>query len=760
MKLTWEIGNKIMLAAVLVLWVYLIISEVRCFSRRKKPAKPIGFAFIVFILNLALYIVPWSYEVTVLNEEKNIVMCILESISDTIKQFVGEFRTDTLVKYAKVYPEYNTIFVMGAVLALSTTFSVAIGVFGHDIINRVKLGFNMHIRSGCDMVVGTSPTALNYAKKNKHTILVINDAVEKDFVETLVEEGYTVLKRKLSPKFLKSRYFYRGKKYNVIFPMDGNDLNDSLNTILTYLEIVKKEKKMRFYLELDETIMEMVYEQIAKKEDEDKTQIKYKCFGKKERTYREHITLFSKNELVAREVVGKNPITKYMPKTFLDVDTSVKEDVTLNAFFIGFGPLNREIYKQFVINNQLVKRIGDEYRVFPVKYFIYDDKIDRNEWGVDGLKTALDGCVESPNMYFPIPDLPYETECINTSINVLDYKTICDKIKGEKKLSYIFVDVGDGYINIDIAERFKRYMDNGEAYHIFVYNEAVAPGTDEGDKTTYFGEPDAVYSHNVIVNESLVGLAKKLNEAYLNFDGMSQKQRKLAADLDWARCPYINVYSNIYLANSLSFKLDLLGLSYVESDNVDAEANEELYKKHYDGYERRQSHEMYAGFNRRNALAAQEHCRWNAYYMMNEYRPMNVAKFNVTKKEEKKENGQSAKLSLGQQVKKLYNEILRKKNESAVVANEKQQKELDRQRRTSLVNTRGNKNHKSKVHVCLTTQKGLFELSEYIRENAAKLYPEEKYEAGDFSYFSNDELLYSIIPEYLSENGYKLIEKE
>ena len=193
---------------------------------------------------------------------------------------------------------------------------------------------------------------------------------------------------------------------------------------------------------------------------------------------------------------------------------------------------------------------------------------------------------------------------------------------------------------------------------------------------------------------------------------------------------------------------------------MDAEANEELYKKHYDGYERRQSHEMYAGFNRRNALAAQEHCRWNAYYMMNEYRPMNVAKFNVTKKEEKKENGQSAKLSLGQQVKKLCNEILRKKNERAVVANEKQQKELDRQSRTSLVNTRGNKNHKSKVHVCLTTQKGLFELSEYIRENAAKLYPEEKYEAGDFSYFSNDELLYSIIPEYLSENGYKLIEKE
>ncbi len=570
----WDSINQWLLIAEAV----MIIVWCRYVFGKKKTERTLSFAGAVFLLNVFIYFIPCLHG----NTGENGILGFLGSISGAIKQFVGEFETEQISGYAKEFCIYNFVFALGAGLAVASTGSAAIDIFGRKIKNNI--GVNRILKGkSCDIVVGNSSAALSYARRNENTILLISDTVEKDYVETLIEDGYKVLRKNLSVEFFNGKYFNNKTQYNIIYPNDSNNFSDDISVIISYLDSDYEKKNFHFYVELDENATEIVQDQIDKKEKAEENKPE-----NERRKFREYITVFSRNELMARSFVEKNPITKYMPKEFLKADSSVKPGVKINVFMVGFGNLSKEIYKQFVMNNQLATLKDGEYRVFPLNYYIYAPDADAREWYVDGLKNALTELEKTADKYFTMPDMPYNTVCKTKHFRGRECEMeICKTVEEKDSLSYIIIDTGDVYRNIDIRNKLELFLNKSKNFHIFIYNESLAVNTDED--TSCYGDLDEVFTHDVIINESLIDMAKEINKVYFkkhNYpDGnCTEKELENGNKEDWKKAQYFTAYSNIYLANNIRLKLNLLGLDYkMDGEGKDIALINEKYGKYSKG---------------------------------------------------------------------------------------------------------------------------------------------------------------------------------
>lgn len=166
--------NYIILAVEFVL-LGVVISYIK---GHKKIEDKYLFLCMVFGINLIIYSIPAFYEEFIVKSEQSLWLNLVEGFSATVKSFVGEFAPAKVVEYAKIYPLYIPVFALGAALAVLTSFCAAISLFGSRIKNRRQLvkKFKGEI---CDIVLGNSPDALEYARKNPGTVLMPNMAIDK-----------------------------------------------------------------------------------------------------------------------------------------------------------------------------------------------------------------------------------------------------------------------------------------------------------------------------------------------------------------------------------------------------------------------------------------------------------------------------------------------------------------------------------------------------------------------------------------------------
>lgn len=668
----WETLNQIIIAAEIILTLIGIF-----FVYGKKNAlKTLVFLSSVFVLNFTIYTIPAFYEKIVLEAETNFLFYLLDIFPATAKSLVGDASTGMVEGYTAVFPVYAYIYSAALALGFVSTSFAAISTFGLRILNVFKIASSISGKS-CDIVAGSENEALVYAKSYKNSIVILPENSEKNYANELVNSGYYVMRKKITKEFLNSRFFNCKTRYNVIFPNEKNNYYSTISDIIAYFDTCKKTKNFYFYVEADENAIVTAKRQID-------------ALGEK---YREKITLFSRNELIARNFVDENPITKDMPKSFFEEDTSVKKGIGLNVFMLGFSSLSREIYKQFVINNQLAVYDNGEYRAFPVNYFIYDKGAKGNLWEINGLSDTLNVLSKNKDEYFPIPDMPYKTECVREDSYEFDcIKEITKTVDKENGFSYIIIDSGNIYKNIEIADRFKLLLDKCNNFRIFIYNNSSLP---EYGGATCYGDTQSLFTHDVIVNEELANLAKSVNKFYSGKD-------------NWSELTYFDMYSNISLACNLRFKLNLLGLDYVKDskgngEHLVKEACKSLEDKNF-------TYSNYFDKSKKNALLAQEHFRWNAYHLMCGYLPMKKKRIIVEKGENDK-------------IKKVV------------------------------------KNNTQKKHSCITTYKGLDELSKYLADKADIISGSKTHTPKDFDYYKYDDLLIRTMADFLKENKYSAIEK-
>ncbi|MBQ3055146.1 MAG: hypothetical protein IJC88_03475 [Oscillospiraceae bacterium] len=661
----------------------------------------------IFLLNVGLYLLPLLYARIEQGVEMSLTLGIWECISATIKQLVGEVRTEAVVAYASVYPSFLHPFGFGAALALAASFYLANSVFGSRITNAFRCWFRMNGKT-CDLVCGNKEDILCYAQHTKQTILLLDEETPKEVMNGLLEDGYVILKKRFSAKLLKSRMFNSHTDYNFILLNDGTFL-DYINIISQYVHSGAEEKNIRIYVETDTSMNDVVQNELTCLLDS--MEDKERCAE-----FREAITLFSRNELIARKLVEQHPITKYLPKEFLCEDASIAPDCRMQAVFLGMTQLSREIYKQFVINHQFAVWDGGEYRALPLSYDIYAKTVRSSEWEFGGLGQALEECEAERSAYFPLPEMPYHTTCHNENPLLVDLDEIVRKLRAENCYSVIFIDVGNSCKNLELANRLKLLLRETTGYHLFVCDTVSKTGGDAA--FTEYGNIDDILQHDVIVDESLTALAKSINRNYYvsggACDGFSEEQIVAFCNMKWYGTPHFKRYSNVSAANNLRLKLNLLGLDYVKDGKgtgiktLRETLNRSDTTKGYEGYFERNVH---------NSLLAQEHLRWNAYHLMNGYLPMKRKDLIVC--ESDKENPQNKK-------EHIY------------------------------------ENHQSeslRLHACLTDYLGLKELSGEIARRAGEIYRKESFSHEDYDFYKNDGMLLSIVADVFELNGISVVNR-
>jgi len=581
----WEVLNQIIFVAELL----LIFVGLPLVFRKRNTVKTVIFMGCVVALNFVIYLLPAFFEKLVLGEERSFFLYLLDGIPAAAKSLVGDTETGIVEVYASHFPEYGLIFGLGIAIAVVSTSFAAISTFGRRISNAFKLVLRFSGNT-CDLIAGNSEEAIQYAKTQKNAVLVLPENTEKSAMTEYIENGCTVIRRKLSKAFFAGKWFHTKTRYNVILLQD-----EALDEILAYLGDERKTKDIRFYLETESGVLETLKRRID-------------AMGS---LYRTRITLFSRNELLARVFVDKNPYTKHMPREFFGDDTSLKDGVKLNLFLLGYGALSGEICRQFVINNQFAVQKDGEYHASPIRLSVYDKTADKNAWSLCGLPNALRILEENQTEYFPMPEYPYEVDCVKDGGYEFDtIREIANKALDEDSFSYIIVDTGNVYRNIEIAEKFSLLLDKCNCYHIFVRNRSIAL---THDRITCYGDTGSVFTHDVIVGDALVGLARDVNRFYSGKD-------------TWNDLSYFGMASNIALAQNLRLKLNLLGVDYQNDGRGEGlDLASELPAKLGDATD----YESCFGVSVRNALLAQEHFRWNAFHLLAGYLPMKRCRVKV-----------------------------------------------------------------------------------------------------------------------------------
>ena len=690
----WETINAALFAIELILAVLLVIT----FFKKKQVWNSIV-AGIIVGLNFCLYAVPLWYAREVGGSDQSLILGLWECISATIKQLVGEVRTELVGGYASVYPFFLYTYGFGAVLAVGASFSVANSVLGGRILNFFSMRRALRFET-CDVVCGCSDTALNYVVASDNAVLLCDESVKKGVVSGLLDEDFVVLRKKFSRSLLVGKTLNAKTKYNFILFNDGNFL-EYLDIIAQYVRSGCEEKRYRFYVEVDAAMNEAVQNKLnfllGSVTDE-----------ARRAKYREAITLFSRDELIARRLMEEYPMTGYLPRSFICEDTSIRPDCRMQAIFLGMTPLSREIYKQFVINHQFAEWNGSEYVSKPLSYEIYDKTARVSEWEFGGVKQALERL--DPADYFPLPETPCHTACHKENPELVDLSEIAQKLSADHCYSFVFVDVGDPNKNLELANRLKLLLGDVTDYHLFVRdNVTMADGEDD---ITEYGSLTEILNHDVIVDETLSALARRINREYCDLygdlDGLTPQQADAKCEFKWYETHFFKRYSNVSLAINLRLKLNLLGLDYAE--NGAGDLIEEIARCVGD------TKKAYTERNTYNALLAQEHFRWNAYYMMNGYLPMRKDAITVCASGEESPEKKKARI-----------------------------KETHQDQRT-------------KRHACLTDWRGLQDLSEEIANRANEVCGREvEFTAEEFDFYQNDGMLLSVAPKFFEENGISVV---
>ena len=638
----------------------------------------------VIVVNYSLHLIPYLHGVLELGDESNVILGLIGCLGSTIKLFVGEIEVDVVAEFTAAFSHFSIAYMLGVILALLTTISTAIEVFSTSITNGFRLAKALK-KDNCDIVVGNSAKALHYAK-TCNAVLLLDDGVDKETVKELIEDGYAVLRKGFTVQLLGSRQFNATTRYNIVCTEAEKTL-DYIDTFIAYKKAETNAKNIYLYVELEGEKAETIRREIIEKNE-------VEAF----------IDTFSTSELLARTFTHANPVTKYLPKEYIE-DAAIKQGTEISVFVLGFGTLGQEVYRQSVLNNQLVTFDG-EYKVLPINYYLCDTGIDVTEWNIGGLPEDL-GELNAAE-YFPLPELPFNTNVIDRTPASREVLTaIKRQVQKANSYTFIIIDTDEDCRNIEIGAKLKTMLFGSENYHIFVRSEAAY--TEDDEIVTYFGNSEDVFNHDVIVNDSLSAMAKKLNEVYTAQYADAQERNRpdfahyiqQKAEKDWQGLDYFTLYSNIYSAMNLRTKLNLLGLDFVKDGNG---ANTTLIGERH-GHKGEYAYSEYFTPSVRNALIAQEHARWNAYHLLSEYLPLD-------------KNGITVKSQDGKKVR--FNV----------------------------------KNTAAKKHACLTTYNGLNELSAYLAEKAGN-----GCTAADYDYYIYDEMLITSAEELLTSLGYSVIEK-
>lgn len=583
----WEYINYGLLAVEIIAIIALIILNSK--SKNKKRARIIQLS-VIFVINFAIFFVT-RLEEMIANNWRGILPNIAIGIGYAVSKFGLKIEIDPLAAYVAEYPLYTINFLIGAIMSLSTTVSIAVSLFTRNQENKKRI--NKLMENDCDLVLSSSKDSLTYIKKSGNCGIWLTDG-NKNY-EQLVNDGYCVFDKEFSIKTLESKQFNKSNKYNIVCFKDSN-LN-SIEVIKTFIEYIKETKNynITLHIEVDVEDEESIKEHIVKPS-----------------SFASNILLFNKNELLALDFIENEPITKHLPSNYVTDIATIDSKKTINVFVLGYDELNQELIRQYIMNNQLVTTKGDKLSSYAVNYHIFDDNDAMNH---NILKSYLHKFSKlKKQAYFELPDKIANIEF--HSKNLKDVELIDDVLELATKdsFNYFFVSLKNESKNISLAKELTLKV-KGD-FHIYCKSSSNEFGKNL-NCVSYYGNYSDILCHNVIVDDTLSSLAIACNNVYntkSNAEVLNQ----------WHQLSYISVKSNLYSAANIRLKLNLLKVDY-SKENDTALTKDEFNKIYLDNCNHI-TYEDYFKLNKRNSLIYQEHLRWNAFYLLLGWCPLEKSK--------------------------------------------------------------------------------------------------------------------------------------
>lgn len=542
-----------------------------------------------------------------------------------------------LLPICETYPIYYVDFVVAFLVGGATVILSVASFFSRRISNFISV--KILLRRNCDIVVGDSNDAIKYIKNTKNCLLLGTNITNQRCVD-LMKQTIPVLRVSLEAKSL-SRKLKNGS-YNIIVFRDGNN---SYTKIIETFTGLKNNGGVKIHLEANQQEMKILKEKFITKADKNSNV---------------YITGFSKYELMARRFVVDYPITKYIPRSFYNDNFTLKNDKQINIVFIGFGKVNYQLFRMCAMQFQFAQEISGKLVSKPVQYYIYDNQASmlHNEFF---SRILFEFDEEFSDCDFPKPEKICNLDIRQTDINSVEAKKKFKSLVNEDSFTYFIISLDNDLEDASYAQTVKRLLSDDNSYRIFVRakNNNGEKLNELSDRITYFGEEKKLYTHENIINDDLTELAQRINLLYnkisnppewlrklkLKKNMSAEEQRKILSEKladaanrefmleKWAQLPYIEQASNLYHAMNLPFKLNLLGFDMIKkSSENDTGITEAEFNEYYKNSGREINYGDYSFFFKSessNVLAYIEHSRWNALYILYDYKQMKKADIKV-----------------------------------------------------------------------------------------------------------------------------------
>lgn len=522
-------------------------------------------------------------------------------ITNSLDAFKFEAKTSS-VAGALENPFYNASLIVGVLLAgLSLVFSV-LGFFSVSIVNFHMV--NRRMKKEVDIVIGYNEESIQYCKRNAkdhRVILFINSSCEsftKDDKNKLYSLKIPYIFKNFKPSYFKKRLLLP-KKINFIYL----GLTKDLHFVYDFLDEIGAESKldMIFHILVDQNSCNFVSSQVTSR-----------CVGKP------HLTayVFNKHELIARAFSIKENFAKYLPREFFD-GVTIKKDRKVVVNIIGYGKTGEAVLKSLIMNNQFVTKVKDKYECFQVEYNIYDINEQRSNNSLFNFINKYSDFIHPKEV--PAPEIPCIIKAHKLDIN-RDYLDI-KYAENENEFYFTFVCLDKTISSCTFVNNLKNRINMDK--NVIFYNVDFTSEIFINDKNIIpFGFKSHLLSHELIINDSFGLLAKLSNKAYWDLKQVEEPE-------EFHALPLIQKLSNIYADINIRFKLNLLGLDY--SKKPEGSISKEKFEEYFKAYTYK-NYEEYLVPSLNNALAVQEHLRWNAFYLLNGFITMEPSEFYFNEK--------------------------------------------------------------------------------------------------------------------------------
>ncbi len=639
-----------MLALLTAITVWLLKDSRKERLKRVKSFKRGKFAF-AYIAGVPLFFLAYRFN------GQSIDGAVWLSIRTCIEAVVLKFDYNTVAPLLTENVLYHVAIEFLFSLIILNTFMLILSFCGQWLYNRVVLFRARKFRKKVVAVIGTGKNALN-------------------LLSSVPEGNAAILFGELTPEVKDEAYLRHAATYRL---KSGDDLGVRLKNLFGNF----KKRKVSVIMALDDDEKSLIYvKQIFSLiEAANLTSIPlmseaglavYVFAAKTNAEIFSHyaessngiLRFINRHQLISVDFIDRYPMTQFMTEREIDCSTAtIRDEIDLNVFMIGFGKLNESLFLASVSNNQFLTERDGKLLPKPVKYHIYDRYYPQGKFtettevhsndlhhGYLRYKEFLNYYKGRESEFLPL--LPMPAEVIKYPLEVTHpefYSSMRPTLMKEKTYNYVIISYGTDMENIELAEKLQQKLQEWEVHSpvkIFVkIRDAKAAKALGGDfeNIIFFGsDNDCVYNAEIVLREKIERMARLRHLLYTAEDEVKRSSRSDSVILDneaiqekarnkWYSFKEYQRESNIYACLSARMKLQLCGYDYAREGD---DCTEEFLRQYEENDKRAPSDlevaekqvwkysnaEQLRHSLRRN-LAVQEHQRWCANLIANGFIP-------------------------------------------------------------------------------------------------------------------------------------------